>query len=279
LWNAQSICANVADIKASAIVCLLVAVRDRSGNVQTAAHTGFLYVHRGILCWVTAGHVVEHLDNIRESKELDILRLEWLDASKKPEHPAIPLTSEELGGRFIYADGWDIGFLPIPAVRSNLIMAGNETMWVHARELQDSGPDTAKGRHYLVGFPHEYTDSKDIPGGISTRVSWVGLPVRQLQYVDVTKLVPGDRVPEFARNEQAFYGQIVDFAGGQPMPQSIKGMSGGLIFRPFRDGDKSTLRIVAVQSAWDSPTRVIRATPVPVVPAMVERWWKQLQSA
>ncbi|MCA9078630.1 MAG: hypothetical protein KDA93_26625, partial [Planctomycetaceae bacterium] len=92
---------------------------------------------------------------------------------------------------------------------------------------------TSFDRHFIVGFPHEHTDSER-----STTQAGVGLkPV-------CVPVCPIADCPQ-ANGRLAF--EIVD----KGELQSVVGLSGGPVFGINHDGDQLMVYLVAIQSAWD----------------------------
>src|ERR1043166_7053353 len=193
------------------------AVGKRLGEDKKFAFSGFVIEIYGVWCLVTAGHVIQMMDQLQTRPDTKLLRcslVDYFNPIAKIREPT-PFPFADLHHIDMDKDGIDVGLIPLPdlfrdSIKSNGIVPLPVGAW--------KGDQPPKCDEYaLLGIP-EY-DIQQIEGtatrgaGLRAKLCLVGLDP---QSVPPDKVV--SPVPRFCAN-------LLD--GGEL--KSVKGMSGGPI--------------------------------------------------
>jgi hypothetical protein len=217
--------------------------------------SGFLVRVRDLVYLMTAGHALAEIEEALESgQRLEGWRLDdtycWEAKHKEP----IPFDFHSAPRRHIDADGLDYGLihlspLYVDNLNANGIKAVGEESW------ERDWPDHFDA-YALLGLPAELV--RPIPGAVSRAMAF--LPV---EHIEDESQVPA----KLKHAAPRIFGRVIlpgpDEDESSPL-RSIVGMSGGPLFA-FKVNDKGQVErywIVAVQAAWDEPSRTIAACPI-----------------
>jgi hypothetical protein len=132
----------------------------------------------------------------------------------------------------------------------SLAAASMTSSGVRAISREGIGDATEAEKWVITGFPAHFTKQE-------------GHSIGQRHYV--IGATPIDRPAnwEAEKNAASLFGQLDAPLGEEFEAIDIGGMSGGPIFGLFRqDGEKFTVKLVAVQSGWSDRSRIITACPV-----------------
>ena len=268
-WRYTSTCGVLSKWFIHHLLPLLISAK-RDDEVHHMICTGFLLYHRDILSWVTAGHVVDRIEEILSTPSVDILRMRWLDGCEIRGAESVPV-GHNLSAFSAYESGIDFGIVAIPDLEAlNIIEGGRvkfltEEVWKNLHLAKPEG-------YYVFGYPREWVEVQEdrlagnqILGSLQANLAC--LPVKRIEYPG-----PNPVRSEFWNDPDAFYGEILPFADKPAyQPDSIKGMSGGPLFSIERDPDgRIRYRLFGIQSSWLPSERKIRAEPISKIIGMME---------
>jgi len=228
---------------------------ENSGRGHYENVSGFVISIRDHWFWVTAGHVIE---KIRIAKEKGQLLGDWhlddSDALGARFKMPIPFDFDDAFKLFFYDDKFGVDYALIylspyycDLLKCNNIEPLNEQAWC-------IGIPEDFDFYWLIGIPDEL-----VHPSMNTEIIMKGcvlIPVQRIYEPPVEILTDLPR----------FYGKIPDklkLANAEHVIEDISGMSGGPIFGFKKDSDDQ-LRywVVALQSGWFKPKRIITACPV-----------------
>jgi hypothetical protein len=250
------------------ILGLLVVAPGEPPNVpQCGLYTGMLLEYKGITVWLTAGHVIRHLRDVRSRFSPSCVRASWYTDHEQPSASRIPIAFDQLFLFELDSRGVDIGFASIDHYSRGVIGANpkcralTSVAWAaRAVPKQDT--------HFLVGYAKEHTSVDSLP--LCGREVQVGVRFA-LTCLGVREIQPRATEPqEFWHHEEAFYGELVALKREQEQIHSIEGMSGGPIFLAYDERGGVRYHLVAVQSAWLPSEAVLRAARIENVETMME---------
>ncbi|MER8492223.1 hypothetical protein NKI94_08100 [Mesorhizobium australicum] len=222
--------------------------------------SGTLIVIHDVLCFLTAGHVLKELEELRGHPNVRIESSAFADTFGLGTISDVPIPFDLVNADLFYIDddeeGLDFGVIAINPhfarlLSKNGVVALGEEQWAHQHKI------TFEDRYALLGLPEELASDRVTPG--------VGVSAAPL----MAFLTPATPDPN---RETRRHPQFVAKVDG-PEPKSVKGMSGGPIFG-FRidPGPKVRYWIVALQSSWDPVSRTIYATPIPTLASLMTEW-------
>lgn len=221
--------------------------------------SGFLVYTKGLLIWMTAGHVLQSLNVLLQSEEVRGIKARWIDDYPDKQANFIPCDPSGLRPTPIDIEGYDFGIVILrPLYAAQILKNKGKVPLTEAYWMVDDGFE-AEG-YYLVGFPKEFTDLKQINENskkveFNSSATCVSVPLMKEDQT-IHKL-EGD----FWQHENNFYGQVFPIRNDNGSPLTdISGMSGGPIFGVRRiDENKFEYRIIAIQSSWFQ-SKFIRGT-------------------
>jgi len=235
--------------------------KDASTDVRSATSprsicvSGFILSVREHWFFVTAGHVLQHLDTNLDSGQRVIVNAQLLDTFGVNPISSVPIPIDYPNSQRFYINddglGLDCGFIYLEhnirkLLEANGIKSLDENVWLKQSDTYEY--------YALLGFPSELTESQfgnsETGTGHQLRLNLVMTPIRKL-----------DGQPENTEKVELprFYAKLHD-----KLPlEDIDGMSGGPIFGFQHDAD-GRLRywLVAVQSGWYPNKRILFACPV-----------------
>jgi hypothetical protein len=228
---------------------------DRDKPSRFSVCSGTLIIIDNVLYFLTAGHVLKALDELRACDQVEIDNARLIDTLGSERISKIPIPFDLHSARMFYIDegGLDFGIIVLDShyvglLSKNRVTALSEKNWIYQNDIEFDF-------HAMLGFPSEYTSERLSESGHGT-LSAVMLGVKKLD------MPPIDHVPN--RYPQ-FVGQL---NSELPIP-NIEGMSGGPIFGfAFKSG---SLRywVVALQSSWYSQERIIYGCPLPLLGSLL----------
>ena len=254
------------------LVCLSVTYRHTSDSVSEparfAACAGTLILIHGIVSFLTAGHVLKALDELRQSKGVDIENAWLVDTLGEQSISDLPIPIDLRAARFFYVDdnmeGLDFGVMAIHPHHVRLLALNgvevlSEQRWVHQSRVRFD-------KYLMLGLPEELTTGHVSAAGEASIVP-VLLDVRKLDRP------PDERAP--TRHPQ-FIGKI-----DPSLPlKSMKGMSGGPIFGFRKESDTSgRYWIVALQSSWNREKSIVYGCPLPILASLMTAWGSESSPA
>lgn len=226
---------------------------------EFAIYSGTLISIEGMICFLTAGHILSELAQARDSADVTITKAVLADTFAKSAVSNMPIPFDLKGARLIHFDddseGLDFGVIPLSQYYVNLLakngmVALEEKNWIHQANVQFDG-------YAMLGFPEEFV-SKQVDGYGNAMVSPTMFRVVRL-----------DAPPEGSKQTRypRFVGQIDD---SNPI-ESVVGMSGGPIIGFTIRETETRYWIVALQSSWDPGKRIVYACPLPVLGSLLTK--------
>lgn len=224
---------------------------------QEHVYSGFLTYYRGKHLWVTAGHVIDNLIEVRASGA-DIKIMRWLD-----RYPLQGAEAAQVHDRNLVlsrADDIDVGYAIIRGFDADALSRNRNLRLVNDQLWSDLDSSTPEG-YYLIGYPNtrmsvsltrvaEKEDQKTL------RTSLLCLPIqriehrRELQHID------------FWNDAEAFYGQILPSQEAHKLNR-VTGMSGAPVFSIERLPDGNVFRgLIGLQSKQWVGESIIRIEPI-----------------
>jgi hypothetical protein len=250
-----------------------LSVTYRHKNAEDAAKpprfsigSGTLISIHGSICFLTAGHVLEELDKLRNHDQVEIESAALVDTLgwKRVSDVPIPFDLKNAPLFYIYnkEDGLDFGVITLEPhhvglLAKNGVIALTEERWAQQHTVQFDG-------FAMLGFPEEFTSQRVSASG-DGMLSPVIFGIRRLGSA------PEDRAP-------TRYPQFVGQLDPELPLKSVAGMSGGPIFG-FRYKDQE-LRywVVALQSTWDRQRRITYGCDLPLLASLMTEWASEAAS-
>ena len=222
--------------------------------------SGFLIQTKGLLIWMTAGHVFNELNRNLKLNEVDGIKARWIDNCPNKEAQYIPCDYQSLHPISIDIEGFDFGIVLLSPLYVKLLLKIKENMpLTNAHWRLDDCFEADE--YYLVGLPHEFTELEQI--GNSPEVheyrssgTIVSVPLtREDQTIHQSE-------SDFWQHKDNFYGKVFPIRNDDgDLLKDISGMSGGPIFGVrIIDQNKFEYRVIAVQSSWLSQSMFTRGT-------------------
>ena len=232
---------------------------DTGQPARFAACSGTLIMIRDAVLYLTAGHVLKKLDELRAHDRVEITDAALADTFGWKRISDVPIPFDLKNARLFYLDdkeeGLDFGVIVLEPhyVRllvKNGVAALTEENWIHQHTVRYDG-------YAMLGFPEELASERVSASGDGS-VSPVMFAVKRLQSV------PDDRSPT---RHPEFVGQLDP---GLSL-SSVKGMSGGPIFG-FKLKPEPRYWIVALQSSWDRHKRIVYGCDLSTLASLMTKW-------
>jgi len=227
----------------------LMTTRTINGKSTTEFHTGFLVHHMDLLLWVTAGHVIDRLVEMRENQSIRVDRARWADWRPAFEGAeSVPVDFTTLIMLSATSEGVDFGVAVIRGLEADALLRNtnlqimDERIW---KSLDAARPDG----YYLIGYPDEWNRiiERTTTGGLErgAAADAACIPIQPIEYRGF------DPYNRFWDIPDLFYGQMVPFVDQpEPILQNIVGMSGGPILSLETDVESRIIyRLFGVQRA------------------------------
>jgi hypothetical protein len=226
-----------------------------------AACSGTLLFVEGALYFLTAGHVLRELKELRDNDQvvIDHASLADIFGLKAISGMAIPFSLQSAMLCFVDDDelGLDFGVIPLGAHHARLlskngVIALSEENWSKQRDVSFDG-------YVMLGLPAELT---------SERVSNSSTVIVQPTCFALRRL---DQAPD---QRSTRYPQFIGQVSEELALKSLKGMSGGVIIG-FRTQPALAYWVVAIQSSWNRETKITYGCSLPVLASLMTHWAKE----
>lgn len=236
----------------------------RSGGHKVVAYSGFLMRYRDRAFWVTAGHVLPEVRNLKADTtwRVEAARLVDAEAGFEGEASALVVPFESLkfigaaidGHRNELLAGFDAGLLGLPPLLFEGLLANPNVKWFR---IPAAAPVTEPEGWYLTGVPGETVQPVEPVGRgyAAAKMRSVCLPVQWLQSAP----------PELPDFPGCLYGRVLSFrTGPRDAIGQLEGTSGGAIIAIRRRADGTVnYDLVGIQSSRSiADPRLIRATGI-----------------
>ncbi len=226
-----------------------------------ATCSGTLLFVEGALYFLTAGHVLKSLSELRDSNSAMIEGASLADVFGYRRISDTPIPFDFKNAQLCFVDndklGLDFGIIPLGPhharhLSKNGVAALSQDDWTRQRGTDFDG-------YAMLGFPSERV-SERISDDSTVRIEATLIPVR---------------VSEFAASQSdtvypRFVGQVAD----DLTLKSLEGMSGGLILG-FRTKPRLTYWIVAIQSSWHPQTKTVYGCRLPILGSLISHWTRE----
>lgn len=205
--------------------------------------SGFVISVHGMWFFVTAGHVLDTIEEVRKDQEFSGWYFDDSGAYGGEHHTSIPFDFDgsQKFSLVDLADGYDYGFLYLRPYYVNLlsgngILAADENHWNNVPEECDW--------YALVGIPEHSV--RLVHSGDTLGI------LKQPVYVQLKRMA--NPPPEIVKPRPMFYGELPSVE--EAPIEDIKGMSGGPIFGFKHQPDGLRYWILAAQSVWYARRRI-----------------------
>ena len=229
-----------------------------TGSELPYCYSGFIIEIRGRLCFVTAGHVFQQIDNAIAERRLQMLRCGLADYFSQEAIVREPVHFDYEGTHRIVVDNdevMDIGLMPLRDYYCNHVRT-NGVRPVPAAQWQGRTPPRFES-YALLGLPNEEMDQVERMGPRGPQIGFHA--TLTLVGIEALTRPPSEHIrspiPRFA-------GLLCD---GNAL-ESVEGMSGGPILGiSKREGGGWDYACVAVQGSWLRRERLLFGTPLSMV--------------
>ncbi|MFV2044608.1 MAG: hypothetical protein ACC700_15410 [Anaerolineales bacterium] len=234
----------------------------QAGEYQHNFYTGFLLRHGNYLLWLTAGHVVDELNKILNSRDFEVTKMTWLDRYEGQGDEGVIVHNRNLLSKSWMPHGLDLGVIVVSELDAGNLLANKNIRLVEESIWHNLSSASPEG-YYLVGYPkawNELTDGPQKEGKIlrSFKADLACLPIQPIEPPSETS---GN---DFWSHPDAFFGRILPYVDFPEFDvDSLAGMSGGPILSIERTSEgQIAYRLVGIQSSWLWSEGVIRAEPI-----------------
>ncbi len=255
----------------------LCVVATRGPKFSHKFFSGSLLDHGGVLYWITAGHVVQELDRLRNDPDIVVRSARWHDFAGS-ETGAIPTALDGMPMKFVHPDQRDIGLVLLRQHEVDLIRADHRVVPLNTENCRYNEA-LVHDWPFLVGWPSEWTTGEPMSVGGKSGLT-VGARSAIVPIVEQIDPTTQDQSHSFWKHHDCFYGRIrLEAEAGHPSLTSIEGTSGGPIVAVERPpvGEGRTV-ILGVQCEWLRGQQIIRAEPIGVVLAMIDDLRRQFEA-
>jgi hypothetical protein len=246
------------------------------GDMEHEFFTGFLLDYRDTLLWITAGHVIDRINEILSNQSVKIGGIQWVDQCNIPNAGSIPI-SHPLCRYSATEIGIDFGAIKVQGLEADIIRASDENkplteqVW---RGLDRAHPEG----YYVFGYPKQGFETDR---GVDANGREWGIIEAKLACLPVERIEFEDRYQfrgsaQWWNKRDSFFGQIrpfTDDAIGQI--EEIEWMSGAPVFSVEREPGGIRYRLVGIQSSWVKKVRQIRAEPIHRIVSLIDDFLMQ----
>jgi hypothetical protein len=221
--------------------------------------SGFLVQTKGLLIWMTAGHVLKKLNEIIELKE-GCIKARWIDNCPNKDAQCMPCDYPSLHPISVDVEGYDFGIVLLRQLYRDQLLKIKENMPLTQVHWSLDDDFKAQG-YYLVGLPQEFTKLEQIATSSEAheyRSSSTIVSVPLMREYPTTHQAES----EFWKHKDNFYGKVFPIRNDDgDLLTDISGMSGGPIFGVVKiDKSRFEYRLIAVQSCWLPQSMFTRGT-------------------
>ena len=272
-WKRDAVAKKLSGLFSSHIVPMLISVVVEK-KARFLWFTGFLLQVADLTFWLTARHILEEIERLREDRSINVERSRWVDSATGSVELGVPI---DLGDIPSYRDPEiDFGAIFIkPGYAAPLLASpGVEPLtpeaWFNHEKAHPEG-------YYVVGIPDELCEEDEIGRTEDHRIyQCTGYVVCN----PVEAVSPEGRSGNdgFWNHPGAFFGRVLEVTddNGRPLT-SITGMSGGPVLSIERTPEaRLKYRLFGIQSAWLPQSRILRAEPISKVADIITGWFKSI---
>lgn len=256
---------------------LILNLRGKKSKQQSLSIlSGFLANLDGKYFWVTAGHVINGINEIYNNKDIEVIEAGLRDGLCTGNYSSdlIPISTESLRSfaldadspRFTNVGGIDLGLVELPSHVLRLIGKNPGAKFIDLRSNIEPDNKAIVG-FFVIGVPGETVRRlNDVEWSVFTYF----LPMRG------RKTAPDG----FRQLRAAWYGTLLSLGPPGSELAKIEGMSGGPVIAVERHAhDQYRFRIAGIQSSWRQPSRQVRWVPMTEVLNYIDREARSQQEA
>ena len=255
----------------SHIIPLLVA-GSVNNKTQYNVYTGILLKHNQTMIWLTAGHVVDELQQLLSSSAFNLSVMTWLDRYEVKSAEGVRLHRTDIPMKSWRVSGLDVGVV-IPSILDvGNILQNDKVIPINAKIWKNLSQANPEG-YYAVGFPRPWSTHSQKPFSNHKTLHSVKADIVCLPLEEISPPSEFSDDPIWS-NSEAFYGKILPFTDDPKFEvDDVKGMSGGPILSVERDSDgQIRYRLVGVIQSWAAAQSIIRAEPIHRVSQVIDSW-------
>ncbi len=233
--------------------------------------SGFLFGHRDHLFWMSAGHVIDKIENFLRGNSNKLI-IRWFDFYPDENAGSIPINVKSIRMKSWSSINLDAGFIEIGFLEGLNILQNNSMKLLDVQICKNIDNAQPEG-YYLIGFPRAYNNYSENPQSNNKILKSLGADYACIPLERI--IIPNnDPNQEFFENPDAFYGQLLD---KQLAPNNyidnINYMSGSPIFSIERtQEDRLLYRLFGIQIKWLPMTRRICAEPITKIVKNLNFW-------
>jgi hypothetical protein len=218
----------------------------KSSTEHTVLFSGFVIAVDDLWFYATAGHVLRFIQSsVAAGGKFDVWRLG--DQTARGPFKEIGIPFDFLADQWLVIEdesvGLDYAALPLRDLYRQALERGGV---LPVRKDVWSDHVTEYDQWVLVGVPAE-TVTHDGKSLITAKVVSVALEETEAPIGAGTKA------------DNQFYGRLAE--GSEAVVKNVEGMSGGPIFATKKTGSTLRYKVIGVQSAWYSSSRIVAACP------------------
>ena len=232
-WRMQKVAKGLFDWFSRYMVGLAMIV-EINNKKQHTVYSGFLLFQREILFWVTAGHVIEEIQELISNENVKIIRQRWLDGCDIKGAGSIPVHGELNMFSILKETGIDFGVVALSLFDMKNICK-NKNVEIMTEQIWKNSENAHPEGYYVLGFPYEWIEvnEKQTHNNITLGSIFAGYACVPIEKIDYSEYKKDD---DFWDDPNAFYGRKLPFnEGSEFIPEDMKGMSGGPVISIERD--------------------------------------------
>jgi hypothetical protein len=234
-------------------------------------YTGFLFEYKEYLLWVTAGHIIDQInENLLSGNRIQTMR--WFDNYPNEDAGSIPINFRTMQTKSWNSLGLDAGAIIIKGLEKGNILT-NKLVKPMNEQICDQIENAKPEGYYVVGFPRDFNNYEERPAKTnkvlkSLRADYAIIPLEKIPFQN------NDPNKEFFNKPNAFYGQLIDEELDHiNYVRDINYMSGSPIFTIERTHEEKLLyRVAGIQKKWLRGSRRICAEPITEVIKEIKSW-------
>jgi len=247
-------------------IVLLQMVFRLNGEQHADNYSGFLCWHKRCkqLYWISAEHIFDERVRAVIKSGAEIESWTWIDNDIEDQIGHTRFEANIFQNTRLVPNEYDLCILPLSKHDTNLLAANQNNKSIEFHEIAKANDDF--DFYVLSGCPAETTKYKEkhVHGRhslLGCEICKLSIPIDRLSYEEA---LAESECDSFKGHQGWFFGKLGCVYKNDNIPLgTIEGMSGGLIYGVRKKDDKyHEVRVVAVQSSWHAPSRIIRAVPI-----------------
>ncbi len=273
-WKEDTVAKRLSGLFSSHIVGMLMPLVVE-GKPRFSWFTGFLLQVADFTFWLTARHILEEIERLREDCSVNVTGPRWVDSATPSDILGVPLDLNDIP---LYKDPEiDFGGIFIKPGYAAPLLAGSRVVCLTPEAWFGQEKASPEG-YYLVGMPCEWCEEEVVGSTKDHRIYQCSATV-VCNPVEAIGSEDRSGNDDFWNHPEAFFGRVLEVTdeNGRPLT-SIKGMSGGPVLSIERTLEgRLKYRLVGIQSAWLPQSRILRAEPISKVADIIVSWFESIK--